>query len=117
MCNPRDTGGQANTFQSDHGLVGDFWLPQCWEFMSCFGPDASEMLIIHPALCFQLHRVSSQVSLCLELAVPQPSVLVQYFLLVLQAVRVRTRWLPLGTNKAQVLAFESKLTADTFQPC
>lgn len=30
VCHLGDTGGQANTFQSNHGLIGDFWLPRCW---------------------------------------------------------------------------------------
>lgn len=113
---PWDAGDQATLSKATTDLLG-FLAPSVLELTSCSGPDTSETPIIHPAHCSQLRRVSSQGSSCLKLAMPQPSALVQYFLLVLQAVRVRAHWLPFGMNKAQVSAFESKLTADTFQPC
>lgn len=81
------------------------------EFVSCSGPDTSEMPIFRPAHCSQVRRFSSQGSSCLELAVPQPNALVQYFLLVLQAVRVRAYSLPLGMNQAQVSAFGKQINS------
>lgn len=56
-----------------------FLAPSVLGFRSCSGPATSEMLIVHPAHCSELCRVSSQGSSWLELAVPQPSCLCPVF--------------------------------------